>query len=182
MTAHLASWWTLSASSGFATILLLLLPGFRGRKQLRTALCLALLCVLSFTLGCGGGSSGGGGGGTQVATHTTLTVTNAKQPVISNNFAFNVTVTSSGANPTGQVQLFESSAALGLPVTISNGTASINTGLAAVGTHSVSAHYLGNATTLPSSSGALNLTVTGTTTVPLTASPSGSANVNLTIQ
>jgi hypothetical protein len=181
-SAHLTTWWTLSATSGLASILLLLFPRLRGRKQLRSALGPAVLCVLSLALGCGGGSSGGGGGGTQVATHATLTVTNAKQPFVSNNFAFNVTVSSSGANPNGQVQLFDAGTALGLPVTISNGTASINTGLATVGTHGVSAHYLGNTATLPSASGVLNLTVTGTTSVPLTASPSGSANINLTVQ
>jgi hypothetical protein len=181
-SAHLTTWWTLSATSGLASILLLLFPRLRGRKQLRSALGPAVLCVLSLALGCGGGSSGGGGGGTQVATHATLKVTNAKQPFVSNNFAFNVTVSSSGANPNGQVQLFDAGTALGLPVTISNGTASINTGLATVGTHGVSAHYLGNTATLPSASGVLNLTVTGTTSVPLTASPSGSANINLTVQ
>jgi hypothetical protein len=180
---HLTSWWSLSAASGLASVLLLLFPGVRARKQLRTALCLGLLCVLSFTLGCGGGSSStAGGGGTQVASHTTLTVTNAKQASTNNNFAFNVTVTSSGASPTGQVQLFDGSTALGLPVSLSNGTASINTGLATVGTHGVSAHYLGDATTLASASGALNVTVTGPTIVPLTSTPSGSANISLTIQ
>jgi hypothetical protein len=153
----------------------------RGRKQLRAALGLSLLCVLSFTLGCGGGSSGGGGGGsTQNATHTTVTVTNAKQASASNNFAFNVAVT--GANPTGQVQIFDAGTALGLPVTLSNGTASINTGLATIGTHAVSAHYLGDAANLPSSSGTLNLTVTGTATLPLTATPGGSGSIALTIQ
>jgi hypothetical protein len=80
------------------------------------------------------------------------------------------------------VQLFEGSTALGLPVTVANGTASINTGFSPVGTHSVTAHYLGNVTTLPSTSGPLNLTVTGSTLIPLTTSPSGSANMNLTIQ
>jgi hypothetical protein len=182
--ANLTAWWTLSAGSGLGSILLLLFPGLRQRKQLRAALGLALLCVLSFTLGCGGGSTGGSGssGATQAATHTTLTVTTAKQASTSNNFAFNVAVTASGANPTGQVQLFDGSTALGLPVSISNGTASINTGLPTIGTHAVSAHYLGNTATLPSASGVLNLTVTGTTTVPLTATPSGSASFNLTIQ
>jgi hypothetical protein len=178
----LRTWWTLSAGSGLASILLLLFPCLRGQTPPRAALGLGLLCLLSFTLGCGGGSSaGGGGGGTQVASHTTLTVTNAKQASTNNNFAFSVAVTSSGASPTGQVQLFAGSTALGLPVTLSNGAASINTGLATVGTEAVSAHYLGNATTLASASGALNLTVTGSTAVPLTSTPSGSTNINLTI-
>ena len=183
---HLPTWWTLNAGSGLASVLLLLFSGLRGRKQLcralGPALGLGLLCVLSFTLGCGGGSGTSGGAATQVASRTTLTVTNAKQSSVSNNFAFNVTVTSSSANPTGQVQLFDGSTALGLPVSLSNSVASINTGLAAIGTHAVSAHYLGNTTTTPSSSAALNVTVTGSTAVPLTATPSGSANINLTIQ
>jgi subtilase family serine protease len=183
---HLPTWWTLSAGSGLASVLLLLFSGLRGRKQLcralGPALGLGLLCVLSFTLGCGGSSGTSGGAATQVASRTTLTVTNAKQSSVSNNFAFNVTVTSSSANPTGQVQLFDGSTALGLPVSLSNSVASINTGLAAIGTHAVSAHYLGNTTTTPSSSAALNVTVTGSTAVPLTATPSGSANINLTIQ
>jgi hypothetical protein len=175
-------WWTLGAGTGLGAILLLLLPALRGRKQLRAALGLGLLCVLSFTLGCGGGSSGGGGGTTAVATHTSMSVSATKLPSTMNDFAFTVTVTSSGAAPTGQVQLFDGGIALGLPAAVSNGTVSITTGLGAVGTHSVSAQYLGNASTLASISGALNLTVTGTTTLPLTTTPSGSGNISLTIQ
>jgi subtilase family serine protease len=175
-----SAWWTLSAASALGSILFLLFPALPGRKQLRAVLGLSLLCVLSFTLGCGGGGGGGTGGGTQNATHTTVTVTNSKQASASNNFAFNVAVT--GANPTGQVQLFDAGTALGLPVTLSNGTASINTGLATIGTHAVSAHYLGDAANLPSASGTLNLTVTGTTTLPLTATPGGSGSIALTIQ
>jgi len=176
------AWWLLSAGNGFAAILLFFFPG-RGRNQLRAAFGLGFLCVLTYTLGCGGGSSGGGGGGGGLlASHTSLTVSATKVASTANNLAFNVTVTASGATPTGQVQLFEGTTALGLPAEVSNGTVSITTGLGAVGTHSVSAHYLGDAKTLASSSGALNLTVTGTTTLPLTTTPAGSANVNLTIQ
>src|ERR1700730_14120793 len=180
---RLSAWWTVTTGSGLSSILLVLFPALLGRKQLRAALGLALLCVLSFTLGCGGGGSGGGGGGTtHVATRTTLIVTTAKQASTNNNFAFTVAVTSSGAAPTGQVQLFDGSTALGLPVSMSSGAAAINTGLPTIGTHAVSAHYLGDTATLPSASGALNLTVTGTTSLPLAAAPSGSGSINLTIQ
>jgi hypothetical protein len=82
------------------------------------------------------------------------------------------------------VQLFDGAATLGLPAPVSNGTVSITTGLASIGTHSVTAHYLGNAATMASASGALSLTVTGTTTLPLSTTPAGSStpSVNLTIQ
>ncbi len=177
------AWWMLSAFTGLAATLLFFFPGLRARNQLRAAFTLGLACVLCFALGCGGGSSGGGGGGGGlVATHTSVTVSATKMPSTSNNFAFNVTVTASGATPTGQVQLFDGGTALGLPAPISNGTVSINSGLAAAGTHPVSAHYLGDSKTSPSSSGILALTVTGNTTLPLTTTPTGSANVNLTIQ
>jgi hypothetical protein len=141
-----------------------------------------MVCVLSLALGCGGGGSGGGGGGGKVATHTSISVTTTKLPSTNNNFAFNVSVTSSGATAAGQVQLFADGVALGLPVSVSNGTALIASGLQGIGTHSVSAHYLGDAGTMASNSGALSLTVTGATQLPLTTTPSGSGNVSLTIQ
>ena len=77
-------------------------------------------------------------------------------------------------------------ALIGTAATVSGGAATL-TGPAAlpVGTHSISAHYLGDATTLGSSSGTLNLTVTGTTTVAITTSPVGTPAapaINVTIQ
>jgi Bacterial Ig-like domain (group 3) len=162
-------------------MLLFFLPGLGGRKRLRAAFGLGLACALSLALGCGGG--GGGGGGTmKAATHTSIAVPATKLPSTNNDFAFNVTVTSSGAAPVGQVQLFDGTTALGLPVSVSNGTVLVSIGLQGIGTHSVTAHYLGDAGTTASNSGALSLTVTGVTTLPITTTPSGSGNVNLTIQ
>jgi hypothetical protein len=170
-------WWTLSAGTGLAAILLLFLP---GRKRYRKALGLGLVCVLSFALGCGGG----GGGGGPVATVTQLTVT-APTKVASgagNTFAFTVSVT--GGTPTGQVQLFDGSTALGTAATVSGGSASITSNGLPVGTHAISAHYLGTASTLASQSGPLNVTVTGTTTFAITGTPAasnGSPTVSITI-
>jgi hypothetical protein len=172
-------WWTLSAGTGLAAMLLLFLP---GRKRYRAALGLGLVCALSLALGCGGG--GGGGGGGPVATNTKLSVA-APAKVASgpgNAFAFTVSVT--GGTPTGQVQLFDGSTALGTGVTVSGGSASITSNGLAVGTHSISAHYLGTASTLASQSGALSVTVTGTTTFAITTTPAasnGSPTVNITI-
>jgi len=155
-------WWALSGSAGLGAILLLLLP---GRKKYRTALGLSLLCVLSFALGCGG--SGGGGGGGSVPTTTRMTVANAK--VASGNpFAFTVTVT--GGTPTGQVQLLENGMALASGSVVGGG-ASLTTGNLTAGTHSISARYGGDASTLVSSSGTLNVTVTGSTSVAITTNP-----------
>jgi len=172
-------WWTLSAGTGLGALFLLFLPG--GRKRYRAALGLGLACVLSFILGCGGG------GGTTTpppltTTVTKLTVTNAK--VLSGTaFSFSVSVT--GGTPSGQVQLFDGSTMIGAAATVAGGSATPTAPALAVGTHAISAHYLGDTTTQPSASGAINMTVTGSTTVAITTSPvatPAAPAINVTIQ
>lgn len=159
-------WWTLSAGTGFAALFLLFLPG--GRKKYRAAFGLGLVCILSFTLGCGGGGGNQQPPPTLTPTVTKLTVPNAK--VLSGNpFSFSVAVT--GGTPTGQVQLFDNGTMIGTAATVSGGTATPTAPALSVGTHSISAHYLGDTTTAASNSGALNMTVTGSTTVAITTSP-----------
>jgi uncharacterized membrane protein len=159
-------WWTLSAGSGFAALFLLFLPG--GRKRYRAALGLGLVCILSFTLGCGGGSAPPPPPPPPTSTVTKLTVINAKVPS-GTAFSFSVSVT--GGTPTGQVQLFDGSTMIGTAATVASGTATPTAPALPVGTHMISAHYLGDATTAASASGTINMTVTGTTTVAITTSP-----------
>jgi hypothetical protein len=156
-------WWTLSAGTGFAALFLLFIPG--GRKRYRAALGLGLVCVLSFTLGCGGGGS------TPPTLTTTVThlTANSGKVVSGAPFTFSVSVT--GGAPTGQVALFDNGTMIGTAATIAGGTATPTAPALAVGTHTISAHYLGDTTTMASSSGTLNLTVTGNTTIAITTSP-----------
>jgi hypothetical protein len=171
-------WWTLSAGTGFAALFLLLLPG--GRKKYRAALGLGLVCLLSLTPGCGGG--GGGGGPIQTATVTKLTVTSGK---VLGGTAFSFSVAVTGGTPTGMVELFDSGSMIGTAATVAGGVATPTAPALSVGTHSISAHYLGDAITLGSASGALNLTVTGSTTVAITTSPVGTPAapaINVVIQ
>jgi hypothetical protein len=174
-------WWTLSAGTGFAAMFLFFLP---GRKRYRAALGLGLICVLSFTLGCSNKySTCTSGCGGPVATTTKITVTSTKV-AMGTNISFAIAVNASvGAN--GQVQLYDGTATLGTPTTVSNGAATImNAGLLP-GTHSISAHYLGDTYTQASNSGALNIAITGTSTLAISASPAatnGTPNINITIQ
>jgi pro-kumamolisin-like protein/Big-like domain-containing protein len=172
-------WWGLSAITGLAAILLVLLP---GRRRYRAALPLGLICLLSFTLGCSGGY-GGGGGGTS-ATTTKISVTSTKV-ASGTSIAFSVTVTSTGTRmPTGSVQLYDGTAVLGTAGTLASGSTTINISTLAVGTHAINAHYLADAYSTASQSGTLNITITGSTTFAVTASPAasnGSPAVNLTI-
>jgi hypothetical protein len=142
------------------------------------AVGLGLICVLSFTLGCGGYSGGGGGG--PVATTTRITVTSATKAAAGGTFTFTATV--AGGTPTDQVQLLDGGVATGSPVAVSGGTATLTTAaLSTVGMHSITAHYVGDATyTQTSSSGALNVMVTGTTQLSIAANPA-SSNANPTI-
>ncbi len=174
-----SGWSILSAGTGLAAIVLLLLP---GRKRYRTALGLGLVCLLSFTLGCNGYKGGGGGG--PVATTTQIKVTSVTKAAVGGTFTFTATVT--GGTPTNQVQLYDGSTPTGTAVSVSGGTATLTTGaLSTVGTHSITARYAGDATyTQASTSGALNVTVTGPATVTVQASPAasnGTLTINLTI-
>jgi len=173
-------WWALSAGTGFAALFLVFLPG--GRKKYRATLGLGLVCVLSFTLGCGGGGGSQQPPPTLTQTVTKLSVPNAK--VLSGTaFSFSVSVT--GGTPTGQVQLFDGSTMIGAAATVAGGTATPTAPALSVGTHSISAHYLGDAMTAASNSGTLNMTVTGSTTIAITTTPVASPAapaINVTIQ
>jgi subtilase family serine protease len=161
-------WWTLSAGTGFAALFLVFLPG--GRKKYRAALGLGLVCILSFTLGCGGGSQQPPPTLTQ--TVTKLTVTNGTAGRIPSGTAFTFSVTVTGGTPTGMVELFDGGTMIGTAATVSGGAATLSApATLAVGTHAISAHYLGDAMTAASTSGTLNTTVTGTTTVAITTNP-----------
>jgi hypothetical protein len=171
-------WWTLSGGTGFAAIFLLLFP---GRKRYRAAFGLGLVCVLSFALGCGG-SGGGGGGLTATVTH--LTVSSTK---VASSGSLTVSATVTGGNPLGTVQFFVDGAGISPTSPLSGGTTgniTLSSAFQLIGTHTLSAHYLGDASTTPSQSGTLNITVTGTTQLPISASPAssnGSQTLSITI-
>jgi len=158
-------WWALSAGTGFAALFLVFVPG--GRKRYRAALGLGFVCVLSFTMGCGGGYGGGGGGGL-TPTITKLTVPSAK---VASGTAFTFSVAVTGGTPAGQVALFDNGTMIGTAAPVSGGAATPTAPALAVGTHAISAHYLGDTYTMPSASGTINMTVTGTTSVAITTNP-----------
>jgi hypothetical protein len=60
---------------------------------------------------------------------------------------------------------------IGAAAAVAGGTATPTAPALAVGTHAISARYLGDSTTAASASGSINMTVTGSTTVAITTSP-----------
>jgi len=173
-------WWTLSAGTGLAGIVLLLLP---GRKRYRAAMGLGLICMVSFAIGCGSSTSSGGGGPVATTTHLTVSTTKLKT-----TDTLTVSATVTGGTPAASVQFFVDGAAAGTAAPVTGGTTG-NIMLTAanapplfqlIGTHTLSAHYLGDANTQASNSGTLNITITGTTQLAITANPA-SSNANPTI-
>jgi len=176
-------WWTLSAGTGFAALFLMFLP-VGGRKRLRAALGLGLICLMALTLGCNGvGGNGGGGGGTQKTATTTGMTVSADRVASGTAFTFNVSVT--GGAPTGMVQLFDGTTMIGTAAAVSGGMATPTAPALPVGTHAISAHYLGDTTTNASQSGTLNLTVTGATQIAITTTPAATpaaSPITVTVQ
>jgi len=172
-------WWKLSAGTGLAAIFLIFVP---GRRRYRTAMGLWLVCLLSFAMGCGGSSSSVGPVAVATTTKITAPVTKAAQGT---SLSFNISVTASGLPAgSGMAQLFDGATALGAPVQAVNGAVTINNNTLIVGTHAISAHYLGDASTQASQSGTVNVTVTGNTTVGISTAPAssnGNVSINLTV-
>jgi Bacterial Ig-like domain (group 3)/Concanavalin A-like lectin/glucanases superfamily len=125
---------------------------------------------------------------------TTLTVTNSSsQTVLSSsaptaNYGTTVTfaaaVTSKAGSPTGTVTFMDGTAALGSPVTLSGGMASLPTSTLAAGLHSITAVYSGDANFATSTSSAISQSIVALTPLFITLTPSqtipvGTASVTL---
>lgn len=163
------AWWSLSLLAGLFALLFIMLPG--RRHSLRAAWGFALVCLLSFAIGCGGGASannggggGGGGGAGPAPTTTVLSVANTKVPQ-SAGLTFTATVTSS-KNATGYVDFDSANCEAHDAFPLQNGSAQEvwMPGSLPVGTCTFTALYQGDSNNLTSESGGLSVAITGTTT------------------
>jgi hypothetical protein len=156
-------------------ILLLVSASRRGNRSviLWGSAC-ALTAVLGF-YGCGGGTSGGGGGA--VPTFITLSTPNVKVPInpvsgVVINLSANVT---SSKTPGGTVTFqVDGSSGFSVSSPVVAGVAQGQIGGLAVGVHTFTAQYSGDANTLSSqTNGSLNVAVTGSTGLTLQGSTGG---------
>lgn len=107
-------------------------------------------------IGCGGGGSGGGGG--PVPSTTVLTSSNLNA-AFGSTVTFSVRVTAN-TTPIGTVQLVDNGQ-LYSSGPVSAGVATFQTTTLPVGTHILTAQYLGDAHTLPSNSAPITQVITG---------------------
>jgi hypothetical protein len=94
------------------------------------------------------------------ATTTTTVASSASPATAGRSLTLTATVADgTAATPSGTVQFRDGAADLGAPVTLSGTTAALTTSALAVGTHTITAVYSGNADFRPSTSGPLTQTV-----------------------
>jgi hypothetical protein len=96
------------------------------------------------------------------AQSTTTSLVAAPNPVVAGQaLALNATVTgSSGTTPSGTVNFLNGAKVLGTATLNSSGIATLSTSALAAGTYSLTAQYVGNASSLASNSSAVSVTVT----------------------
>jgi hypothetical protein len=114
---------------------------------------------------------------------TTSTMLSASSSAITRGQAVTLTATVSGQAPGGSVQFMDGAVALGSPAALNNGVASLSTNALAVGSHSITASYAGDAANAPSVSGATVVSVSkAATTTSLTSSaPSVATGQSVTL-
>lgn len=73
------------------------------------------------------------------------------------------------SNPTGTVTFYDGTTAIGSPVSVSDGTATLQTSALGVGAHTITAVYSGDKHNGKSTSIAITQVITGSVTVSVTA-------------
>jgi hypothetical protein len=171
--------WPFSTSLFITLLLLFLLPSRLRRNHF--AMGAAFFCLSLFLgfVGCGGGSAGGGsvGGGGSAATSITLTASAVKVPSspISGG-AVNLTANISSSKQAGGTVTFLLDGKNGFSVTSQavSGVAQFQLTNLAVGVHTITAQYSGDANTQSSQTkGGLNIAVTGQTGITVQATTGG---------
>ncbi|HEV2490859.1 MAG TPA: Ig-like domain repeat protein [Candidatus Acidoferrales bacterium] len=172
-------WWTLSLLAGLAALLLVASPS--RRQSLHAVLGLALVCLLSFALGCGGAS----GSGPPASTTTSLSVPSTK---VANTSSLTLTATvNSPKAVTGTVTFATGNCFANYPVPVTGSTAQLllNPIPFTPGTCTFVAQYSGDANNQRSQSGSLNIAITGSVALQIagqTSTLSHGTSVNVTIQ
>jgi hypothetical protein len=140
-----------------------------GKSGRNFLLCGGLVVgIVSVVLGCGGGGNVG-----QVPTTTTVTSSILKAG-FGTPVTFNVLVVPKGsATPTGSVQLVDNGSAFGAAAKVNAGIVSFLTTNLPVGVHVITAQYLGDASTLGSTSAPITQVITGNVAMQITGTSNG---------
>ena len=172
--------WSLAFGAG---LLLLGMFGFGRPTGKRSGnffvVCGLLLFVAGGVWACGGGPSVG-----VVSTTTTITSNNIHAP-FGSAVTFTVTVKPNGSvTPTGRVQLYDNGQTYLTPVSVSAGVATFLALSLPVGVHHLTANYLGDVHTQPSTSAPITQAISGSITLQISGTGNGvtqTANFTVTV-
>jgi hypothetical protein len=144
--------------------LLSLVPSDRQTARNFLFLSGLVLATLSALSACGGGGGSSGNGG-QVSTTTTISSSNLHVG-FGTGVTFSITVKPNGnATPSGQVQLYDNGQPFGQATQAVGGVASFLATSLPVGINTMTAQYLGDAHTLPSTSAPIMQLIAGMVTM-----------------
>lgn len=165
------------ASAEICGLFGLFFAGFSRRRRKALSMLMMMVMVFGFISGCGGNA-------TQTST---LVVVGSNQSEVASgrSVTFTAQVSEGNRTPTGTVTFFDGTTALGNPVPLSKGQASLPVSSLTVGTHSITAKYSGDSSQAGAVSQAYYEAVTGTTTMQVVAtsgSVSHTLKVRLTVQ
>ncbi|AEU37366.1 Ig-like domain repeat protein [Granulicella mallensis] len=147
--------------TSLAGLLLFCLPAVRRRP----GFLLVLLAVLLPVVGCGGSSPSA-----PVPQATLLSLTSSNTKTASGqSVSLVATLNSLASNPTGTIKFYDGSTELGSSVTVMNGTATLASSTLAVGAHTITAVYSGDAKDSGSTSSPVTQVITGSSTLQITA-------------
>lgn len=100
----------------------------------------------------------------------TVIVSSANPSALGSSVSFTASVTSDATQPSGSIRFYDGTTLIGTAATDANGTAVFATTTLALGSHSITANFTGDATNSPSVSAALTQIVKRNATVTLSSS------------
>ena len=157
-----ASSWMWPGAGALAAVFLL---GAGLGQRPKSAAMLALLCFVASSPGCGSGN------GTPGMSKTLVELSSSAAKVASGSaVGLTATVLTNGSSPTGTVSFFDGTVAVGDPVQLTNGAATLQTTALGVGTHALTANYSGDKNDDGATSSPFNQVITGSTGLQVTAS------------
>jgi len=112
---------------------------------------------------------------------TTSTTLSPSATTLTAGQTLSLSVNISGNAPGGTVQFFDGSTALGQPVAVSGGAASLATNTLQAGSHTISASYSGDAQNAPSASAAVNIQVNKLSSSVAASSSAGTSALGQTV-
>jgi subtilase family serine protease len=163
-----AGWLAIPGGIGFAGLLLLILPRSRRRlHQLPLAMLVLSVALAATLVGCGGTppaktSTTPPPATPPAAQTTTIELTSSSSKAASGSKVQLSAIVSADDPLTGTITFYDGTTALGSPVTVTSGQATLSISTLTVGTHPLTAVYSGDTNNLKStSSDVLQQTITG---------------------